>query len=135
MAFRIDKLQVDLSRQARRELSIHDTLSFVEDGDFLAEFRQCGLTDEDLENVEAVITVFPDGGEVVPVSRNIRDLIYVSDSGEGVVIRYVYLRPSTVLLLQAYYGESSHHLTIDEARIAEGYISHQLNHFAQHSVR
>ncbi len=58
MAFRVDRYRVEISRQARAKMKVQDTLSFVEDGDFLTEFRECGLGEDDLEDFQVVITVF-----------------------------------------------------------------------------
>lgn len=131
MAFRVDRFRVKIRRQARAKMKVQDTLAFVEDGDFLTEFRACGLNDEDLEDLQIVITVIPeDAGEVVPVSTNIRDAIYVKDGGNTVVVRYVHLKPSTVLLLAAYLGDKSLPMTAEEAAEAEEYVRHQTDYFA-----
>jgi hypothetical protein len=130
MAFRVDRYRVEISRQARAKMKVQDTLSFVEDGDFLAEFRECGLGEDELEDLQIVITVFPDCGDVVPVSTNIRDALWAPGSGDNVVIRYVHLKPtSTVLLLTAYPGDASLPMTAQEARKAEQYVTHQTNYF------
>jgi hypothetical protein len=135
MAFRVDRYCVAVSREARSKMKIQDTLSFVEDGEFLTEFRECGLGEDDLEDLQIVITVVPSGGEVVPVTKNIRDVIYVAGNDETVVIRYVHLPPSTVLLLTAFSGDSSHPMTAEEATIAERYIAHQTQYFATRFTR
>lgn len=135
MAFTVDRLCVEMSRAARAKLGIRDTLAFVEDGDFLDEFYACGLTDDDRQNLETVITVCPTGGEIVPVSESIRDIIYQADVSESVVIRYVFLRPSTVLLLRAYFGEESLQMTTEESRVAEAFVAHQLDFFSKWCTR
>jgi hypothetical protein len=117
-------------------MKVQDTLAFVEDGDFLAEFRECGLDDDDLEDLQIVITVFPeDAGDVVPVSTNIRDAIYVKGDGDTVVVRYVHLKPSTVLLLAAYLGDKSLPMTDEEAAEAEIHVRHQTDYFANRFTR
>ncbi len=136
MAFRVDRYRVEISRLARATMQIRDTLSFVEDGDFLTEFRACGLGEDDLEDLQIVITVLPDGGDVVPVTTNIRDAIYVPGRGENVVIRYVHLKPSsTVLLLTAFPGDASLRMTAQEAAVAESYVTHQTNYFLTRFTR
>lgn len=128
MVVRIDRYQVKMARDVC--IPIGDTLSFVEDGEFLAEFTECGLTDDDLQRLQTVITVSPNSGEVVPVSRNIRDICYCWDGGEPIFIRYVHLEPTnTVLLLSAYLGDESHPLLPQEAEEAEAYIAEQLELF------
>lgn len=128
MVIRIDRLRVRMCKTV--PIPIGDTLAFVEDGDFLQEFTDCGLDDEDLQSLQMVITVTPTGGEVVPVSRNIRDVVFVREDGQCVMIRYVYLEPAnTVLLLTAYLGEDSLHLTLEEAEESERYISQQIDYF------
>lgn len=135
MAFKVDRLCVEMSRSARAKLGLADTLSFVEDGDFLDEFYACGLTDEDRQNLETVITVCPTGGEVVPVTKNIRDIIYDAGNQSPVVIRYVYLCPSTVLLIRAYLGSESIPMPIESAAEAEKYVAHQLDYFSRWCTR
>lgn len=112
-------------------MGIECRMAFVEDPDFLEEFTSCGLSDDDLEQIQCVITVSPMRGDVVPVSDNIRDVVYEC-STEKVVIRYAYLPPpaSTVLLLMAYSGDESYSMTVEEATEAELYIARQLDFFS-----
>ena len=135
MTMRVDRLRIEMSRLAHARLGIRDTLAFVEDGDFLREFTENGLDDEDLQNIQTVITVCPTRGEVVPVSKHVRDIIYYTDADDSVVIRYAYLRPSTVLLLMAYSGNESLHMTLEEAEEADAYIEHQINIFSKRCTR
>lgn len=134
MAFRVDRVTVEMSMAAHRLLGIEDTLAFVEDGDFLREFTELGLTDDDLQSIQIVITVCPEGGEVVPVTEHIRDLVYCAGP-DSVVIRYVFLKPSTVLLLAAYAGTESLAMTPGEAELAERFIRHQASYFSRRSTR
>lgn len=130
MAIRIDRCRVKMSRQVN--LRIEDTNAFVEDGDFLQEFYDCGLTDQDLFDLQTVLTLAAEEGQIVPVSRNIRDAFYDLDDGRSVVIRYVYLQEaSTILLLTAYPGNESLSLTTEEAEEAERYIAHQMEYFSR----
>jgi len=124
-----------MSRQVRSKIKIQDTLAFVEDWDFLTEFTECGLTDDDRDNLETVITVRPDSGSVVPVSTNVRDLLYCFNTDQCVIVRYVRLWPSTVLLLSAYLGEESLHMTAEEAAEAESYVEHQTKYFLRWHTR
>lgn len=130
MAIRIDRCRVKMSRQVN--LSIEDTNAFVEDGDFLREFYECGLTDDDLFDLQTVLTLAAEEGEIVPVSNNVRDAFYKLDGGRSVVIRYVYLQDaSTILLLTVYPGDESLPLTVEEAEEAERYIAHQTEYFSR----
>lgn len=130
MGFRVDRRCVELSK--RVPIAIQDTLSFIEDEDFLREFYECGLTDDDLEKLQIVITVNPTGGRVVPVTKSIRDAFYRIDDREMVVIRYVYLEPAnTVLLLAAYWGTDSLSMTRAEADLAECYVERQLKYLSR----
>lgn len=121
--------------QAVAKVNIGDTLSFVEDGDFLRELGECGLGDDDLEAVQIGITAAPTGGEVVPVSKNVRDMFYLVSAETAVVIRYVYLEPAnTVILLTAYMGNSVLPMSDEGAKEAEGYISRQLAYFSEKHI-
>lgn len=143
MSFRIDRRRVEMSRLARKRLGMGDTLAFVEDGDFLREFTEdCGLADDDLEAIQCVITVTPTGGDVVPVSTSVRDVVYCKTDDEKTytsmsVIRYVYLGPpaSTVLLLTAYPGSESYHMTADGAREVDAYADRQFVYFSRKHTR
>lgn len=130
MAIRIDRVDVTVSRQAK--VRIEDTLAFVEEVGFLEEFRECGLNDDDLDNIQYAITITPTGGTVVPVTRSIRDVYNRSPSDASVVIRYAYLPPpaSTVLLLTAYIGIDSYSYTAEEATEIESYIDRQMRFFS-----
>jgi hypothetical protein len=134
MSIRIGRYRALVSRS--KPLRIEDTLSFVEDGEFLREFRECGLSDDDLESIQAAITVCPTGGDVVPVSHNIRDMFYCVDDSSTVVIRYVYLESAnTVLLLTAYNGDDILPMTAAEADEAEGYVERQIVFFTSRHTR
>lgn len=135
MTFRVTRCCVRVSRELARKTKITDTLSFVEDGDFLTEFMACGLGEDDLEDMQIVITVCPSCGDVVPVSKNIRDVIYLDRNDQMSVIRYVHLPPSTVLFLTAFPGDSSLPMTAEEAEVAEQYVAHQTHYFATRFTR
>ena len=117
-------------------MRIEDTISFVEDDDFLLDFRKCGLNDDDLEVIQAGITACPTGGDIVPISKGIRAMIYFIDDNESVVIWYAYFAmANTVLLLDAYLGAASHKMTIEEAKMADAYISRQEAYFSTKYTR
>lgn len=129
MSLRVERKSVEITRDST-PLSIGDMLAFVEDGDFLNEFFDCGMDSDDLDFVQFAITIAPTGGDVVPVSSSIRDCIYVGPESSAVV-RYIYLEPvNTVLLLTAYPGTESLHMTGTEAMEAEAYVEAQLDYFA-----
>lgn len=134
MGIRIDRYRALVSRN--KPIRIEDTLSFVEDGDFLREFRECGLNDDDLESIQVAITAYPTGGDIVPVSDSIRDLFFCVDTRVTTVIRYVYLElANTVLLLTAYHGDKSLSMTAAEAQEAEEYVGRQLDYFRTRHTR
>jgi len=132
MSARIDHHRVQLNRDIERRLGLRDRLAFVEEAGFLEEATECGMTQDDLDIVQITITITPTFGDVVPVTRNIRDLNYELPNGNTVVIRYVYLPPpaSTVLLLTAYAGPDFLPMTFDESQEAEAYIEEQIAFFS-----
>ena len=134
MAIRISRYRAVVGRGTR--ISIGDTLSFVEDGDFLLQFRECGLNDDDLEHVQLAITATPSDGDIVPVSRSVRDMFYRIDEGVTVTIRYVYLEPvNTVILLAAYYGDGIKPMSEAGSQEAESYVDRQLSYFSERHTR
>lgn len=134
MSIRIDRRKALVDRAV--PVRIEDTLSFVEDGDFLQNFRECGLNDDDLEVIQAGITACPNGGEIVPVSKNVRAAIYYIDDTESVVIWYAYFEmTNNALFIDAYFGAESHYMTVEEAAIADAYISSQAEYFSTRHTR
>lgn len=130
MSGQVTRVKVGMSADAGRKLIPRDLLNFVEDHEFLKEFTALGLSDDDLHFVQCAIMLAPLDANVVPVSKNVRDLIYQND-GVMAVVRYVFYPPpaSIVLLLSAYSGDEILPLTPDEADIAEAYISQQMDFF------
>lgn len=134
MSIGIDRRRAIVDRAV--PVRIEDTLSFVEDGDFFDEFRGCGLNDDDLEIIQAGITACPTGGDIVPVSNGIRAVIYFIDENEAVVIWYAYFAmANTALLLDAYFGTTSHEMTAEEASVADEYVSRQDAYFSARHTR
>lgn len=130
MAITVDRISLQVCRERRAMLPISDTLSFVEDPDFLKEATDFGLNDESLQELECVLTVFPLYGGVVPVSRHIRDLRCMTDDGRAFFVRYAFLQPSTVLWLTLYPGADSQPLTQNEAEEADDYVEAQERYFS-----
>lgn len=135
MAMKVNRLVVEACSAVRRQMNLRDLMAFIEDGDFLEEFRRCGLTEEDREIIEMVITVCPDGGSVVPVTQSVRDLHCTFVDGRSVMIRYAYLKSNTVLLLAAYEGSEVYEMTEEESAEVEVYLSEQSDFFARKWTR
>ena len=134
MSIRVDRFKAVVSRHP--PFQIEDLKSFVEDHDFLREFRECGLTNDDYDKVQAAITACPLGGDVVPVTTNVRDMFYYLDEHNAVAIRYVYLEmANTVLLISAYWGTELLPMTAAEAEEAEVFIAEQTEFFSSRFTR
>ena len=133
MSIRISRYRAVVGRTRS---NIGDTLSFIEDGEFTTQFRECGLNDDDLEAIQIAITATPGDGDVVPVSKNIRDLFYAMDAETTVTIRFVFFeQASTVLLLAAYFGDVVKPMSEAGAAAAEAYITTQMEFFERWHTR
>lgn len=135
MVFRIDRYRVQVCRSLG--VKIRDTLVFVEDPGFLEDFTECGLNDDDLETIQLCITCAPNAGEIVPVTKHVRDAVYDVADGDAVFVRYVYLPPpaNIALMLTAYRADESYSMTFDEAEEVEAYIEEQIDYFSRKHTR
>ena len=135
MTIRISRYHAIVARGVKT--NIGDTLSFIDDGDFVKQFfDECGLTNEDYDAIQIAITATPDDGDVVPVSKSIRDLFYVIDESTTVTIRYAHLASAnTVILIAAYFGDQISPMSEHGARMADKYVDRQLTYFSAWHTR
>ena len=75
---------VVIGRSGIPMLKPEDLFSFVESKGFRGEWRDCGLSDDDLWSLQSVILATPKAGQVVPGTGGLRKLRFTPPgSGRG----------------------------------------------------
>lgn len=103
MALITSRLQAEYSRHGIRP---EDLLNFIQLDDFLEDWWELKLDDDDLHIVELGIMCAPTEGELIAGTGGLRELAYCRTGEWCVKARYVYFQEFSIcLMVEAFEGE------------------------------
>lgn len=134
MSSRVDRIKVRMDHAARERFRVDELHGFIEEIQFTKSWREFGLTDDNLDELQVTLMGIAHG-PFVSGSRYVRDLKVDFGDGRNLIVRYVLYASKTVLLLNIYESEEVLGLTDDEVDEVDSYCREQDDFFESRYTR